>query len=1074
MSTHLEFIVCKVVLPGDSAIKEIENRNVDAIIDSFLTGTINANSLRKFLDTMKGTLKVTGDERPSMDNVKWNLKYALNFQQMVMDREPHEDSTIMDSSLQLRMSMIHHLPSYGINDSLGNDNSATSYASGKEADLRFIEVLIQLNKTIRMILAPRERIPRRGIVSDGFLHICCHESAKKKNNIPNKYKKTDLLRSNYSSVTMFTFFSLLLLFSTTTATAQPYTATDHFFLACGSSSPTTFSGIRWDGDEGSKFTLDNIAATSFSSTPSYRDPSVPGTPYSTARIFNGTSSFTYTFPVTQGPKFLRLHFYPATYSDLNPNQSFFSVTSNGYTLLTNFSAFLTASYTEKISSDAGDTNPEVSYFVKEFIIHVKDAQILNVTFTPSPNSYGFINGIEIFSLPEDLYFHDKNLNYVGQTNGPEIVDDVVFETMYRLNVGGGYISGNNDTGMYRSWEPDDEYIFGAAGLKPVNNNTMTPIMYTVETPNYTAPELVYATQRSMGNMSRYYNLTWRLPVDSGFYYKLRLHFCNIIPQYKKKADVIFTILMNNVTAEDYADLFDWTQGSGYAVFKDYGVFINDPDGRGSKRDLWLTMHPNSLAIEYNDAYLNGLEVFKLSKAGGSLASPNPELSFTPTLPTRQAPPMETNKSRTRLYPVIIGGVAGVILVFLAVLTLVVFRQRRRVKNYGTAEDNSSWGPVSVESKSAHSCHSSLPSDRCRRFSLTEVKVATGEFNDDCVIGRGGFGKVYKGYIDNGTTAVAIKRLNASSSQGVREFHTEIGMLSKLRHVHLVSLIGYCDEDEEMVLVYDYMAHGTLREHLYRSNNPPLSWKRRLHICIGAARGLHYLHTSAKRTIIHRDVKSTNILLDENWVAKVSDFGLSKIGPDDPSQSHVSTVVKGSMGYVDPEYYQRKQLTEKSDVYSFGVVLFEVLCARPAMIPGLPKEQVSLGVWGKYCYRKGILDQIIDRKLRDEIAPECLTKFGEIAYSCLKEQGCDRLTMEEVVYKLELALEVQETAEKTGGRVASENQEPPFLRHGEATTTDDNGLSRSSAIRNGTSSVSSTDEGFKSETVFSELQKSTGR
>ncbi|KAJ9562410.1 hypothetical protein OSB04_007570 [Centaurea solstitialis] len=145
-------------------------------------------------------------------------------------------------------------------------------------------------------------------------------------------------------------------------------------------------------------------------------------PRTPARIFNGTSSFTYTFPVTRGPKFLHLHFYPAAYSDLHPNQSFFSVSSNGYTLLTNFSAFITTSFTEIIRSDAGDTNPEVSYFVKEFIVHVKDAQILNVTFTPSPNSYGFINGIEIISMPEDLYFNDENLNYVGQTNGPEIVD----------------------------------------------------------------------------------------------------------------------------------------------------------------------------------------------------------------------------------------------------------------------------------------------------------------------------------------------------------------------------------------------------------------------------------------------------------------------------------------------------------------------------------------------------------------------------------------------------------------------------------------------------------------------------
>ncbi|KAI3784925.1 hypothetical protein L1987_44033 [Smallanthus sonchifolius] len=177
--------------------------------------------------------------------------------------------------------------------------------------------------------------------------------------------------------------------------------------------------------------------------------------------------------------------------------------------------------------------------------------------------------------------------------------------------------------------------------------------------------------------------------------------------------------------------------------------------------------------------------------------------------------------------------------------------------------------------------------------------------------------------------------------------------------------------------------------------------------------------------------------------------------------------------MDPEYYRSQQLTDKSDVYSFRVVLLEVLCARPAVILGLPKEQVSLAEWGKSCHRKGTMSKIIDPRLTSVIAPKCLKQFGDVAVRCLKEHGSERPTMDEVVWGLEFALELQEAADKTGGEFMSENQELPFLMQGE-TTTDDEVFTGSSAMRFRTSSISSSDEGFKSDTVFSEILKPTGR
>ncbi|XP_043688289.1 receptor-like protein kinase HERK 1 [Telopea speciosissima] len=301
---------------------------------------------------------------------------------------------------------------------------------------------------------------------------------------------------------------------------------------------------------------------------------------------------------------------------------------------------------------------------------------------------------------------------------------------------------------------------------------------------------------------------------------------------------------------------------------------------------------------------------------------------------------------------------------------------------------------------------SIATDRLgKKFKIAEIRAATKNFDESLVIGVGGFGRVYKGVLNDGTLA-AFKHTILQPKQGLIEFDREIEMLSMLRHRNVVSMIGFCKD--EMTLVYEYMANGDLTKHLFGNDLPPLTWKQRLEICIGIARGLHYLHTGSERGIIHRDIKTANILLDEKFVAKISDFGLSKPGPA-LGHTHVSTVAKGTPGYIDPEYFRRQQLTGKSDVYSFGVVLFEVVCARPAMDKKLLIEQVNLVEWALQWQRQqGSLETIVDPRLEGNYYPESLKNFGEIAEKCVADEGKNRPTMWEVLQDLAYFLQLHET------------------------------------------------------------------
>nr|XP_043630390.1 probable receptor-like protein kinase At1g30570 [Erigeron canadensis] len=214
-----------------------------------------------------------------------------------------------------------------------------------------------------------------------------------------------------------------------------------------------------------------------------------------------------------------------------------------------------------------------------------------------------------------------------------------------------------------------------------------------------------------------------------------------------------------------------------------------------------------------------------------------------------------------------------------------------------------------------------------KISLEEINKVTNNFNNK-PIGSGGFGKVYEAGLSHskGRSLVAIKRLDRKFGQGDSEIWKEIVMLTRYSHENLISLLGFCDEAGEKVIVYELASNGSLDQHLSSSD---LTWKQRIKICLGAAKGLCYLHDDkgTQQRVIHRDVKSSNILLDGEWKAKVSDMGLSKLGPANQVHTALLTNVVGTLGYLDPVYLQKGFLTKESDVYSFGVVLFEVLCGR---------------------------------------------------------------------------------------------------------------------------------------------------
>ncbi|XP_020080498.1 probable serine/threonine-protein kinase PBL19 isoform X1 [Ananas comosus] len=342
---------------------------------------------------------------------------------------------------------------------------------------------------------------------------------------------------------------------------------------------------------------------------------------------------------------------------------------------------------------------------------------------------------------------------------------------------------------------------------------------------------------------------------------------------------------------------------------------------------------------------------------------------------------------------------------------------------GRSEDSGT--PKEATSKSAGSAASqrSIPDlyeERARNlrvFSFRELRNATSNFSSLVKIGEGGFGTVYKAFIRPSSDekadkiAVAVKKLNPNGQQGHRQWLAEVQFLGVVEHPNLVKLIGYCAVDGERgaqrLLVYEFMPNKTLDDHLFNKAYPPLPWNARLQVVLGAAEGLSYLHEGLEVQVIYRDFKASNVLLDEEFRPKLSDFGLAREGPS-AGNTHVSTAVMGTYGYAAPDYVETGHLTVKSDVFSFGVVLYEILTGRRSMERNRPRNEQKLLEWVKhYPFDSNRFTRIIDPRLENKYSLRAAREIAQLADTCLFKHAKDRPKMSEVIETLKRVMEYKD-------------------------------------------------------------------
>ncbi|XP_020680159.1 probable serine/threonine-protein kinase PBL7 [Dendrobium catenatum] len=310
------------------------------------------------------------------------------------------------------------------------------------------------------------------------------------------------------------------------------------------------------------------------------------------------------------------------------------------------------------------------------------------------------------------------------------------------------------------------------------------------------------------------------------------------------------------------------------------------------------------------------------------------------------------------------------------------------------------------------------------FTFPELLTATKNFRADCFLGEGGFGKVYKGLLESSNQIVAVKQLDRDGLQGNREFLVEVLMLSLLHHPNLVNLIGYCADGDQRLMVYEYMPLGSLDVHLHdlAPETRPLDWNTRMKIAAGAAKGLEYLHDKASPPVIYRDLKCSNILLDNGYHPKLSDFGLAKLGPIGDN-THVSTRVMGTYGYCAPEYAMTGQLTVKSDIYSFGVVLLEIITGKKAIDNSRGAGAQNLVAWARPLFReRRKFAQMADPMLQGQYPVKGFYQALSVAAMCVQEEPTTRPLISNVVTALTfLSSQIYDPESQSAESISSANK-----------------------------------------------------